>query len=58
MNAPLRSPLKSDIQTLIKVIKQSESTDAFTPGLTLQQWDLLVGYLQPFALSKGQKLIE
>lgn len=58
MNASLRSPLKSDIQTLIKVIKGSESTDAFTPHLTLQQWDLLAGYLQPFALSQGQKLIE
>lgn len=58
MNVPLPSPVKFDIQTLIKVIKQSESTDAFTPHLTIQQWDLLAGYLQPFALSKGQKLID
>ena len=58
MNAPLRSPVKFDIQALIKVIKQSESPDAFVPHLTPQQWDLLAGYLQPFALTTGQKLIE
>ena len=58
MNAPLPSSVKFDIQNLIKVIKQSESSDAFTPHLTLQQWDLLAGYLQPFALTSGQRLIE
>ena len=58
MNAPLPTSVKFDIQALIKVIKQSESLDAFTPHLTLQQWDLLAGYLQPFALTQGQKLIE
>lgn len=58
MNVPLRSPIKFDIQALIKVIKQNESADAFAPALTLQQWDLLAGYLQPFALTAGQKLIE
>jgi CRP/FNR family cyclic AMP-dependent transcriptional regulator len=58
MNAPLRSPLKFDVQALIKAIKQNASTDAFAPALTPQQWDLLAGYLQPFALTPGQKLIE
>ena len=58
MNALMRSSVKFDIQALIKVIKQSESTDAFAPALTLHQWDLLSGYLQPFALTQGQKLIE
>lgn len=58
MNAPLRNPLKFDIQNLIKVIKQNASDDALTPSLTLAQWDLLAGYLQPFALTQGQKLIE
>lgn len=58
MNAPLRSPLKFDINALIKVIKESTSNDAFAPALTPVQWDLLAGYLQPFALAKGHKLIE
>ena len=58
MNAPLRAPLKFDVQTLIKVIKQNASSDAFSPVLTLAQWDVLGGYLQPFALLQGQRLIE
>ena len=58
MNAPLRSPLKFDVQALIKAIKENTSTDGFAPALTPQQWDLLAGYLQPFALTPGQKLIE
>ena len=58
MNAPLRAPLKFDVQALIKVIKQNESSDGFAPVLTLGQWDVLAGYLQPFALLQGQRLIE
>ena len=58
MNAPLRSPLKFDVQALIEALKQNTSTDAFAPALTPQQWELLAGYLQPFALTPGQKLIE
>lgn len=58
MNAPLRSLLKFDVQALIEAIKQNTSTDAFAPALTPQQWDLLAGYLQPFALTPGHKLIE
>ncbi len=34
------------------------SSRASRATLTLQQWDLLSGYLQPFALTPGQKLIE
>ena len=58
MNVPPRSPLKFDVQALIKVIKQNESSDGFAPVLTLGQWDVLAGYLQPFALLQGQRLIE
>jgi CRP/FNR family cyclic AMP-dependent transcriptional regulator len=58
MNAPLRNAVKFDIQSLITVIKQHESTDGFSPMLSVAQWELLAGYLQPFALTQGQKLIE
>lgn len=58
MNAPLRSPIRFDIQVLIHAIKNNKSTDSFAPALTPAQWDLLAGYLQPFALNKGDKLIE
>jgi CRP/FNR family cyclic AMP-dependent transcriptional regulator len=58
MTAPLRNPLKFDIQNLITVIKKNTSSDGFTPALTTEQWDLLAGYLQPFALAQGQRLIE
>lgn len=57
MNAPLRSAVKFDIQALIKAIKQNASNDGFAPALTPAQWDLLAGYLQPFALTPGQRLI-
>lgn len=58
MNAPLRSAIKFDIQALIQAIKQNATTDGFSPAFTPTQWELLAGYLQPFALTPGQKLID
>lgn len=58
MNAPLRAPVRFDVQGLLKAISQNESSDVFRPALTPQQWDLLATYLQPFAMTQGQVLIE
>jgi CRP/FNR family transcriptional regulator, cyclic AMP receptor protein len=58
MNAPLRNGVQFDIQALIQVIRANESTDGFSPTLMPTQWDLLSNYLQPMALTQGQKLIE
>ncbi len=58
MNAPLRAPLKFDIQGLVQAIANNHSSDSFTPGLTPAQWELLSSYMQPFALMQGQVLIE
>ena len=58
MNAPLRNPVKFDVQTLVQVIKQNTSRDGFSPALTPAQWDILGSYLQPLALTQGQVLIE
>ncbi|WP_048441334.1 Crp/Fnr family transcriptional regulator [Caenimonas sp. SL110] len=58
MNAPLRTPLKFDLNGLIQAISHNRSNDAFNPQLTPAQWELLGGYLTPFALMEGQVLIE
>jgi CRP-like cAMP-binding protein len=58
MNAPLRATVRFDVQGLLKSINQNESSDVFRPAITSQQWDLLVTYLQPFAMTQGQVLIE
>ena len=58
MNAPLRTPLKFDIQGLICAVVHNKSNDSFSPSLTHAQWDLLSSYMQPFALMQGQRLIE
>lgn len=58
MNAPLRAPLKFDIHGLVDVIGHDHSVDAFSPKLTPAQWDVVGGYMQPFALMPGQRLIE
>lgn len=54
----MRAAFKFDIQSLIKAIRENDSTDVFTPTLSTAQWELLSGYLQPFALTPGHKLIE
>ena len=58
MNVPLRTPIRFDMQGLIKAIKENHAIDAFTPNLTPVQWELLGSYMTPFALIGGQVLIE
>ncbi len=58
MNAPLRSPVKFDVQGLVQSIAHNHSNDSFQPTLTPAQWEVLGSYLQPFALKQGQVLIE
>lgn len=58
MNAPLRTPIRFDIQGLIQAIAHNHSDDCFSPSLTPLQWELLGSYMQPFALMSGHKLIE
>jgi CRP/FNR family cyclic AMP-dependent transcriptional regulator len=58
MNAPLRNPLKFDVQGLVQAIAANDSSDAFTPHLSSAQWDILGSYLQPFAVNGGHVLIQ
>jgi CRP/FNR family transcriptional regulator, cyclic AMP receptor protein len=58
MNAPLRGPLRFDVQGLVQAIQRNHSNDSFAPALTPTQWELLGTYMQPFALMQGQRLIE
>jgi CRP/FNR family cyclic AMP-dependent transcriptional regulator len=58
MNAPLRAPIKFDVQGLVRAIAHSHASDSFTPSLTPAQWELLGTYMQPFAVMQGQVLIE
>lgn len=58
MNAPLRNPVRFDVQGLVQAITRNHSSDSFLPTLSPTQWELLGSYLQPFALKQGQVLIE
>ena len=58
MNAPLRTPLKFDVQGLVQAVGLNNTNDSFKPVLTPLQWELLGSYMQPFALMQGQRLIE
>lgn len=58
MNAPLRSPIRFDVEGLIKAIGENSTNDAFSPRLTSAQWEVLSHYLQPLAVSSGQVLIQ
>jgi len=58
MNAPLRSPIQFDVQSLVQAIAENPGADALQPALTPKQWELLGTYLQPFAVKQGQVLIE
>ena len=58
MNAPVRAPIKFDVQGLVQAVAQNHTNDAFSPTLTTSQWDMLGSYLQPFAVAQGQTLIE
>ena len=57
MNAPLRTPLRFDVQGLVRAIQANESPDVFQPALSPGQWELLGTYLQPTTLAPGQVLI-
>ncbi len=58
MNAPAPATAKFDIHALVQSITLNRSGDSFSPQLAGAQWDLLASYLQPFALTQGQVLIE
>jgi CRP/FNR family cyclic AMP-dependent transcriptional regulator len=58
MNAPLRSPVKFDVQGLVQAIAHNQTNDGFSPQMTQAQWDILASYMQPFALMQSQVLIE
>jgi CRP-like cAMP-binding protein len=58
MNAPLPNPLQFDVQGLVQAIGRNQSADAFRPQLSPKQWEVLGTYLQPFAATQGQVLIE
>jgi CRP-like cAMP-binding protein len=58
MNAPLRTPIQFDVQTLVQAIARNQSVDSFAPVLTHSQWELLGSYMQPFTLSPNQVLIQ
>ena len=58
MNAPLRAPIRFDVRGLVQAINTNDTGDSFQPALTAAQWELLGTYLQPFAMSTGQLLIE
>lgn len=57
MNAPLRNPIKFDVQGLVQAIEQNASNDSFAPALTPVQWEMLGSYLQPAELKTGQVLM-
>jgi CRP/FNR family transcriptional regulator, cyclic AMP receptor protein len=58
MNAPLRTPIKFDVEGLVQAIAHNHSNDSFSLSLNPHQWELLASYMQPFALMQGQVLIE
>jgi CRP/FNR family transcriptional regulator, cyclic AMP receptor protein len=58
MNAPLRTPIKFDVEGLVQAIAHNHSSDSFSLSLNPHQWELLASYMQPFALMQGQVLIE
>lgn len=58
MNAPLRTPVRFDIQGLVQAMAQNQTNDRLGCLLAQAQWDVLASYMQPFALAQGQVLIE
>jgi CRP/FNR family transcriptional regulator, cyclic AMP receptor protein len=58
MNAPLRTPIKFDVEGLVQAIAHNHSNDSFSLSLNSHQWELLASYMNPFALMQGQVLIE
>lgn len=58
MNAPLRTPLAFDINALVQAVSHNHSSEGLRVAFTPAQWELMAGYLQPYALSQSQVLIE
>jgi CRP/FNR family transcriptional regulator, cyclic AMP receptor protein len=58
MNAPLPSTLHFDVQGLIHATAHNDSLDAFHPALSAKHWELFGTYLQPFAVTQGQVVIQ
>ena len=58
MNAPLRNPIKFDVQGLVRAIVENQTDDVFAPKLSAPQWDTLGSYLNPSAVNGGQVLIQ
>jgi len=50
------SGAKVDLSGLIHAIGQASAVDSMTNVLTIQQWEMLCGYLQPLTLETGQVL--
>ncbi len=58
MNAPLPSNLRFDIHGLTQAIAQCNASDALRCQFSKPNWDILASYMQPFALTSGQVLME
>lgn len=58
MNAALPGNLRFDIHGLADAIANSNASDALRCKFSLQNWEILATYMQPFALAGGHVLIE
>jgi CRP/FNR family transcriptional regulator, cyclic AMP receptor protein len=58
MNAPLAANLRFDIHGLAQAIAHCHASDALRCQFSVPQWEILATYMQPFALSAGQVLIQ
>ena len=58
MNAPLPGNLRFDIHGLAQAIAHCHASDALSCKFSVPHWEILAGYLQPFAMGTGQVLIE
>ena len=58
MNYPQPASVPFNVQDLIQVLTKNNAYDGLSCALTSAQWQILGGYLQPFALAQGQVLIE
>ncbi len=58
MNAPLLANVQFDIRGLSHAIANCVASDALRCQFTQAHWEVLASYMQPFALTSGQVLIE
>ncbi len=58
MNAPLPTNVRFDIKGLSQAMALCNASDALRCQFNQAHWDILASYLQPFALSSGQVLME